>query len=64
MSAYAALAGMQASVFMPRDVPSVFVAASRALGAGATLVVCPLIFVNAWALCYTIRAIHQRGGTR
>jgi threonine synthase len=38
MSAYAALAGMQAHVFMPRDVPPVFVAECRVLGAEVTLV--------------------------
>ncbi|MFQ5812057.1 MAG: threonine synthase [Anaerolineae bacterium] len=38
MSAYAALAEMQAYVFMPRDVPQVFVAECRALGAKVTLV--------------------------
>jgi threonine synthase len=38
MSAYAALAEMQAYVFMPHDVPSVFVAECRALGAQVTLV--------------------------
>jgi threonine synthase len=38
MSAYAALAGMEAHVFMPRDVPSVFVAECRTLGAEVTLV--------------------------
>ena len=38
MSAYAALAGMQAYVFMPRDVPQAFVAECRALGAEVTLV--------------------------
>jgi threonine synthase len=38
MSAYAALAGMRAYVFMPRDVPQPFVAECRALGAEVTLV--------------------------
>jgi threonine synthase len=38
MSAYAALAGMEAYVFMPRDVPRVFVAECRTLGAEVTLV--------------------------
>jgi threonine synthase len=38
MSAYAALAEMHAYVFMPRDVPPVFVAECRALGAKVTLV--------------------------
>ncbi len=38
MSAYAALARMQAHVFMPRDVPPLFVAECRALGAEVTLV--------------------------
>jgi threonine synthase len=38
MSAYAALAGMEAHVFMPRDVPSPFVAECRALGAEVTLI--------------------------
>jgi threonine synthase len=38
MSAYAALAGIQAHVFMPRDVPQPFVAECRALGAEVTLV--------------------------
>ena len=38
MSAYAALAGMRAYVFMPRDVPQLFVAECRALGAEVTLV--------------------------
>ncbi len=38
MSAYAALAGMEAHVFMPRDVPALFVAECRALGAEVTLV--------------------------
>ncbi len=38
MSAYAALAGVQAYVFMPRDVPQPFVAECRALGAEVTLV--------------------------
>jgi threonine synthase len=38
MSAYAALAGMEAHVFMPQDVPPVFVAECRTLGAEVTLV--------------------------
>ena len=38
MSAYAALAGIPAHVFMPRDVPPPFVAECRALGAEVTLV--------------------------
>lgn len=38
MSAYAALAGLPAHVFMPRDVPVLFVAECRALGAEVTLV--------------------------
>jgi threonine synthase len=38
MSAYAALAGMPAYVFMPNDVPKLFVAECRALGAEVTLV--------------------------
>jgi threonine synthase len=38
MSAYAALGGMQAHVYMPRDVPRTFVAECRALGAEVTLV--------------------------
>jgi threonine synthase len=38
MSAYAALAGMEAAVFMPRDVPPVFVVECRTLGAEVTLV--------------------------
>ncbi len=38
MSAYAALAGISAHVFMPRDVPPPFVAECRALGAEVTLV--------------------------
>ncbi len=38
MSAYAALAGMGAYVFMPRDVPQSFVAECRALGAEVALV--------------------------
>jgi threonine synthase len=37
-SAYAALAGIEAHVFMPRDVPPLFVAECRALGAEVTLV--------------------------
>jgi threonine synthase len=38
MSAYAALAGISAYVFMPHDVPQPFVAECRALGAQVTLV--------------------------
>ncbi len=38
MSAYAALAGLPAYVFMPRDVPQPFIAENRALGAEVTLV--------------------------
>jgi threonine synthase len=38
MSAYAALAGVDAQVFMPKDVPLPFVAECRALGAEVTLV--------------------------
>ena len=38
MSAYAALAGMEAHVFMPQDVPPLFVAECRALGAKVTLI--------------------------
>jgi threonine synthase len=38
MSAYAALAGIEAYVYMPRDVPQAFVAECRALGAKVTLV--------------------------
>ena len=38
MSAYAALAGMEAHVFMPRDVPRPFISECRALGAAVTLV--------------------------
>jgi threonine synthase len=38
MSAYAALAGMEAHVFMPEDVPRLFMAECRALGAQVTLV--------------------------
>jgi threonine synthase len=38
MSAYAALAGMEAYVFMPKDVPPLFVAECRALGAEVMLV--------------------------
>jgi threonine synthase len=38
LSAYAALAGIPAFVFMPRDVPLPFVAECRALGAHVTLV--------------------------
>lgn len=38
MSAYAALAGMEAHVFMPQDVPPLFVAECRALGAKVQLV--------------------------
>lgn len=38
LSAYAALAGIPAHVYMPRDVPQPFVAECRALGADVTLV--------------------------
>ncbi len=38
MSAYAALAGLPAFVFMPRDVPPLFIAECRAFGATVTLV--------------------------
>jgi threonine synthase len=38
MSAYASLGGMSAFVFMPRDVPPVFVAECKTLGAEVTLV--------------------------
>lgn len=38
MSAYAALAGMKAFVFMPADVPPPFISECRALGAEVTLV--------------------------
>jgi threonine synthase len=38
MSAYAALAGLEAHVYMPRDVPLPFIAECRALGAHITLV--------------------------
>ena len=38
MSAYAALAGLEAHVYMPRDVPGPFVTECRALGAQVTLV--------------------------
>jgi len=38
MSAYAALAGMRAYVFMPKDVPMPFISECRALGADVTLV--------------------------
>jgi threonine synthase len=38
MSAYAALAGLDAHVYMPRDVPRPFIAECRALGAHITLV--------------------------
>jgi threonine synthase len=38
MSAYAALAGMETHVFMPRDVPPIFVTECRVLGAQVTLV--------------------------
>jgi threonine synthase len=38
MSAYAALAGMKAFVFMPKDVPEPFIAECKALGAEVTLV--------------------------
>jgi threonine synthase len=38
MSAYAALAGMKAYVFMPNDVPAPFIAECKALGAEVTLI--------------------------
>ncbi|UCG88214.1 MAG: threonine synthase [Gemmatimonadota bacterium] len=38
MSAYAALAGMKAYVFMPQDVPRPFISECRALGAEVTLI--------------------------
>lgn len=38
MSAYAALAGMEAHVYMPKDVPQPFIAECRALGAHVTLI--------------------------
>lgn len=38
LSAYAALAGMKAFVFMPKDVPAAFISECRALGAHITLV--------------------------
>ncbi len=38
MSAYAALAGMEAAVFMPKDVPEPFITECRVLGATVTLV--------------------------
>ena len=38
MSAYAAVAGLPAYVFMPRDVPQPFIAECRALGAQVTLI--------------------------
>jgi threonine synthase len=38
MSAYAALAGLSAFVFMPKDVPQLFISECRALGADVTLV--------------------------
>lgn len=38
MSAYAALAGMKAFVFMPKDVPLPFIAECKALGADITLI--------------------------
>ena len=38
MSAYAALAGMKAFVFMPKDVPLPFIAECKALGAEVTLI--------------------------
>jgi threonine synthase len=38
MSAYAAQGGMEAHVFMPQDVPPLFVAECRALGAEVTLI--------------------------
>lgn len=38
MSAYAALAGIEAHVFMPKDVPSPFINECKALGANVTLI--------------------------
>ena len=38
MSAYAALAGMEAFVFMPKDVPKPFINECKALGAKVTLI--------------------------
>jgi threonine synthase len=38
LSAYAALAGMEAHVFMPRDVPKPFINECRVLGASVTLI--------------------------
>ncbi|MGD9316123.1 MAG: threonine synthase [Anaerolineae bacterium] len=38
LSAYAALAGIESHVFMPQDVPPLFVAECRALGAQVTLI--------------------------
>ncbi|NIM13546.1 MAG: threonine synthase [Candidatus Aminicenantes bacterium] len=38
MSAYAALAGMEAFVFMPKDVPKPFINECKALGASVTLI--------------------------
>jgi threonine synthase len=38
MSAYAALAGMEAHVFMPKDVPKPFINECKALGASVTLI--------------------------
>ena len=38
LSAYAALAGLESHVYMPKDVPAAFVAECRALGARVTLV--------------------------
>ena len=38
MSAYAALAGMKAFVFMPKDVPAPFIVECKALGAEVTLI--------------------------
>ena len=38
MSAYAALAGLESHVYMPRDVPLPFIAECRAFGAAITLV--------------------------
>ncbi len=38
MSAYASLAGLEAHVYMPRDVPPPFIAECRALGATVTLI--------------------------
>ena len=38
MSAYAAAAGLESHVYMPRDVPPPFIAECRALGASVTLI--------------------------